>query len=149
MEGVGFAKSQDSLPLLFKEVYGYDLPRNCGGCLQDAYNTLVRWANKNSKKETSSMGYKIKKEFEKTDFPVTQNGAMIFINSQNLNDERALILLSIPKYAHAIEGQPDLPVVEFKPLSPNELEASTASTSESQKSGGSRLKAKGGKLVKS
>jgi len=148
MEGVGFAKSQDSLPLLFKEVYGYDLPRNCGDCLRKAYDTLVRWAKSKTKKENLNTMYKIKKQFENKDFPVIQNGARVFINSQNLTEERALILLSIPKYAHAIEGQPDLPVVEFKPLSPNELEASTALTSETQKSGGGRLKAKGGKLVK-
>lgn len=160
MEGVGFrASEQDSLPLLFKEVYGFEMNRNCSGCVQSSWDSLIKWANKKSKAKNTSMGFKIKKEYEKQNFVVRQAGKLITINSANLTDERARILLSIPKYSHAIEGQPDKPIKEILEVkgkgdlvekgSPNASEVSTASTSTEVKSGGQTVvKAVKGKLVK-
>lgn len=160
MEGVGFhASEQDSLPLLFKEVYGFEMKRNCSNCVTESWNSLIKWANKKSKPITNSMGLRIKKEYENQNFPARVGGKLMLINSKNLNDERARILLSIPKYAHAIEGQPDKPVKENLPVtksgdlvekgSPNALEVSTASTSTEAKSGGQTvLKAVKKRLVK-
>ena len=146
MEGVGFHASENSLPLLFKEVYGVELGK-CHDCRIKAFETLIRWAKKQTKETNSYMKVKIKKEYENHNFAVTHKGVNMFINSANLNDELAHVMLSIPKYAHAIEGQPDkVEVVE----SPNVSEASTVSTSQTAKDGGKGLvKAKGGKLVKS
>ena len=160
MEGVGFrASEQDSLPLLFKEVYGFEMNRNCSGCVTESWNSLIKWANKKSKPNNNAMGLRIKKEYEKQNFPARIGGKLTIINSGNLTEERARILLSIPKYAHAIEGQPDKPVKEPLPVtksgdlvekgSPNALGVSTASTSTEAKSGGQTvLKAVKKRLVK-
>jgi hypothetical protein len=156
MEGVGFrASEQDSLPLLFREVYGFEL-RNCGDCKTKAYDSLIKWANKKETKPNNYMDFKIKKEFEKNNFTFRHAGKILVVNAANLNDERARMMLA-SKYAHAIEGQPDMfsaasftgsldGIVE----SPNESEVSTASTSTEVKSGGVELiVSKGGKLAKS
>lgn len=160
MEGVGFrASEQDSLPLLFKEVYGFEMKRNCSNCVTESWNSLIKWANKKSKPTNNSMGLRIKKEYENQNFPARVGGKLMLINSKNLNEERARILLSIPKYAHAIEGQPDKPVKELLEVkgkgdlvekgSPNALGVSTASTSTEAKGGGQTVvKAVKGKLTK-
>lgn len=152
MQGVGYKASElDSLPVLFKEIYGFPL-KNCSDCKEKAFHTLVNWATKEDNKEKNhSIVYKIKPEFSKTDFVVRHQGALIVINADNLTDQTARILLAFPKYKHAIVGQEELPFVpepippvEIKETqdtdtgntnSPNVSEVVTASTSNNQNTG--------------
>jgi len=151
MEGVGFHASENSLPLLFQEVFGLPL-KKCGDCKRNAFDTLIRIANKQTKQENSYMDFKIKKQYEGKNFAFRNGGVLVMVNSANLNEERARWMLA-SKYAHVLEGQPDpIPSGDLVPMeqNPNVLEASTASTSQQAKSGGKTLvKVKKGKLVKS
>jgi hypothetical protein len=110
MKEKGFSASKaETLPSLFRGVYGRLYSVGCGSCERDAFDTLIRWALKRTElsQKNKYMAFKIKHEYREQDFAIMHKGARLIINSGNLNDERAKILLSIPKYAHVIEGNSD------------------------------------------
>lgn len=106
MKEQGFETSKaEVLPSLYVRIYGQMYRTNCQSCIKDAFEYVVRWASK--KKSTNnkySMGaYKFKHEYRSKNFPVRIQGQRVFVNSDNLTDERAQILLAIPKYKHVLE----------------------------------------------
>lgn len=106
MQGVGYnASEQDSLPVLFKDVFGFEL-KKCQDCWEKAKKSLNNWAQRASKQTTQYMAYSIKPEYHKKDFVFRHAGKVVVVNSQNLNEERAMWMLASP-YAHAIVGQRD------------------------------------------
>jgi len=145
MREAGFnASEQEQLPFLFKEVYGFELPK-CSDCRIKAWESLYRDATRKRKYELS-MSYRIKKEYHGSNFVFIHQGKRILVNHENLTDERAQWMLG-SEYAHAIEGQPDK--VEVFP-DPKESEVVTASTSPNQKADGKpQVKTVKGKLSKS
>lgn len=154
MQEVGFnASEQDSLPVLFKEVYGFPLGK-CPDCRVSAFNSLVKWANKKKQKpKSTSMALTIKKEYHGKNFNFRHQGKVVVVNHQNINEERARMMLASP-YAHAIEGQPDkvevdLPVVTKQSDLVKKKKDTTASISkEAEKDGPDLVKAVKGKLTK-
>ena len=149
MKEVGYnASEQDSLPFLFKEVYGFEI-KKCSLCKRQAFDALVRWAGKRAKPNTY-MAYTIKKEFNDKNFVFHSAGMRVIVNAANLDEKKAHLMLA-SKYAHAIEGQPEIEVKavvkpEKKKL-PNESEVVTASTSKPAKAGVKLLKEKGKKKL--
>lgn len=149
---VGYnASEQDSLPFLFKEVHGYPL-RKCSDCYKSAWSFFKMFKIARQKKN-NYMGYTIKKEYEGKDFIFMSGGVRVVVNSGNLNEERARMILS-SKYAHVINGIPDKiepTAVVVKPIkSPNESEVATVSTSkEAKQDGKPSVFAVKGKLSKS
>lgn len=104
MKEHGFDASRaETLPSLFKRMYGGEI-RRCPACERDSFDKMIKWAQrKTSTKNQHNMTYKIKHEYRNKDFPIRVKGARIFVNSNNLTDERAQLLLAIPKYAHVLE----------------------------------------------
>lgn len=166
MQGVGYnASEQDSLPVLFKDVFGIELKR-CPDCYDKAKQALNKWLQRKSQQNNNYMAYSIKPEYHKKDFVFRHAGKVVVVNSTNLNDERAMWMLASP-YAHAIVGQRDKTQEELyeadvekikkdEKLSggieeiPNESEAVTVSTSTEAKTDGTKsVFAVKGKLSKS
>lgn len=107
MKEKGFSASRaETLPSLFKSVYGKLYNTSCGGCVKDAFDSLVKWAerkNQSLNKNHYMAKYKFKREHYGKTATVLHKGQPLRITADNLTDERANILLSIPKYAHIIE----------------------------------------------
>lgn len=157
MQGVGYnASEQDSLPVLFKDVYGFEL-KKCQDCWEQAKKSLNKWAQRKSQQTNNYMAYSIKPEFHNKDFVFRHAGKVVVVNSTNLNDERAMWMLQSGIYAYAIVGQRDKTTEEIyeadlqdkKEISkpekkqtskieeiPNESEVVTASTSNEAKADG-------------
>lgn len=112
MKEKGFSASKaETLPALYRERYGR-LYNNCGACIKDAFDTLVKWADRKnglSSNKNNNMGYKFKKEYWNKTIPILHQGKRLIINSSNLTDKTAQILLALPKYAHILEGSVDEP----------------------------------------
>jgi hypothetical protein len=141
MMEVGFNVSEHySLPLLFKEVFGIELRMKCSECRRSGWESLRGWLRKREPKQKCM--YRIKKEYAEKTATFVKNGMRISINSSNLNEERALLMLS-SKYAHWIEGESEQP----KGKVPNVSEVVTVSTSENQKQGVVLLRKKGKKKL--
>jgi len=146
MREVGFnASEQESLPFLFEAVFGMKLKTNCSGCVRDGWNSLMGRLKGIERKENTFTMFTIKEQYKDKDFIFLHKGQRIKVNSGNLNEEKAHLMLS-SKYAHAIEGQPDMP--EPKTVqSPNEKGVASVLTSENQKQGVTVVKKKGKKKL--
>lgn len=106
MKEQGFETSKaEVLPSLYMRIYGQMYRTNCPGCVRDAFEQVVRWASKkkSTNNKNSMSAYKFKHEYMNKNFPIRVKGQRIFVNSDNLTDDRAQILLAIPKYKHVLE----------------------------------------------
>ena len=153
MREVGFAKARAVLlPSLFNEVYGFKLNTNCGSCEKNGFDSLIKWADKRQKKV--DMGFSIKKEYHKKNFTFRHQGQVVVVNSNNLTEEKARMMLASP-YAHAIEGQPDKVENEFKKVGDfdsivkKNSDATQSTSNEAKKGGKGSVKVRKGKLSKS
>jgi len=153
MGEVGYnASERDSLPLLFFEVYSIELRRGCEQCKKSAFESLIKWANKKTQKN-SYMNFTIKKEHSKKDFIFRHAGKLVVVNAANLNEERARMMLASP-YAHAIEGQPDAPSVndfqgKLDGIVKNESVVTASTSTKAESDGKSLVVSHKGKLAKS
>jgi len=105
MKEQGFdASRSEVLPRLYVRRYGAMYRTDCGGCVNDAFNHLIRWAQKGKIKTNQYMSnYKMKFEYRNKSFPIMHKGQRLIITADNLTDDRAKILMAIPKYAHVVE----------------------------------------------
>lgn len=107
MKEHGFETSRSGvLPNLWVRRYGQMYRENCGGCVRDAYDNLIKWATKkkSTKNQHSMSAYKFKREYWNKTVPILYRGQRLIITADNLTDERAQIILAIPKYAHILES---------------------------------------------
>lgn len=101
----GFEASKNEvLPGLYQRVYGR-LYNHCPACIKEGFDNLVKWAEKRNSLllKPKYMKYKFKNEYRNSKLVFLHQGARVIVTADNLTDEKADILLAVPKYAHVLE----------------------------------------------
>lgn len=96
---------------LYEKVFSEKLDLNCGRCITQGFNKLDNFFMEQNK----TCKYRFSKEFANKTFTLNVNGTMVRVNSENISDNLAELILANPRIkAGVIEVNPNYDGIDKK-----------------------------------